>query len=162
MRRINLTTFLSLLDRTNLTPNWDAQNSTTIFAPTNAAFAALAASGTNLSTISTQTLENHILVHKPGFVGYLPDLKDGATFATQGGGTITITVKNNVYFVNGARIVKTNIVTESGVIHEIDGVLTLNSTAALPTSNVGAVSNRATTTVVGALALIAGLLMVFG
>jgi hypothetical protein len=107
-------------------------------------------------------LENHILVHKPGFVGYLPDLKAGATYATQGGGTITITMKDNVYFVNGARIVKTNIVTQSGVIHEIDGVLTLNSTAALPTSNVGAASRGTITAAVLVLAVVAGLLTVIG
>jgi uncharacterized surface protein with fasciclin (FAS1) repeats len=63
----------------------------------------------------------------PDFVGYLPFLKNGATYTTQGGGNVTITVTGTVgkdaqYFVNNAKIVASNLILSNGVAHVVDQV----------------------------------------
>jgi uncharacterized surface protein with fasciclin (FAS1) repeats len=116
LRATGETSFLSDLVKTNLSGPLDASSSITVFAPNNAAFAA----ATNLSSASLpDVLKGHIIPH---FLGYLPELKDGASYTTLNGGTITITVRDNAFFVNDAMIVRTNLVTANGVVHVIDKV----------------------------------------
>ena len=64
-------------------------------------------------------LQNHAI---PNFVGYLPDLVDGASYTSLSGNTLTISVKNKAYFVNGVQIISTNTITANGVAHVINGV----------------------------------------
>jgi len=86
--------------------------------PCDAAFAAA-----NLTTPSADTaslLAGHIL---PNFLGYLPALVNGATLPTQGGKTLTVTVKGSDYFINNAKITQANIILPNGVAHVIDKVI---------------------------------------
>jgi transforming growth factor-beta-induced protein len=66
-----------------------------------------------------KVLQNHAISN---FVGYLPDLVDGAPYTTLAGNTVTISVKNKAYFVNGVQIISTNTITANGVAHVINGV----------------------------------------
>lgn len=91
----------------------------TIFTPSDEAFAAAGSSNNATSSELRNLLLNHIV---PDFKGYLPKLKDGATYTTMAGSEITITVRNNAYFVNGARITSPNTITDNGVAHVIDRV----------------------------------------
>ncbi|KAF2184173.1 FAS1 domain-containing protein [Zopfia rhizophila CBS 207.26] len=114
-----LSGFQSLLTQANLSDTFTNQNSITIFTPSNEAVAA--AANTN-STSELQTLlKNHVI---PEFTGYLPLLTDGATFTTLAGFTLTISVKNGAYFVNNVKIIGANSITDNGVAHVIDGILT--------------------------------------
>lgn len=88
-----------------------------MFTPSNAAFSA-SNSTANPSTLPN-LLNNHVI---PNFLGYLPALKDGATYQTLANETLRITVKNGVYYVNGAKIIKANTIIENGVAHVIDSV----------------------------------------
>jgi uncharacterized surface protein with fasciclin (FAS1) repeats len=83
---------------------------TNLSIPTNAAF--------SQSNQTTPSLSSHII---PSIL-YLPSLKDGATYTTQGGGSVTIRVRGNDYFVNNARIVASNQILNNGVAHVVDQV----------------------------------------
>lgn len=113
-----LSTLQTLLTRANLSDTFTNSKSVTIFTPSDEAFAA---AGSNNTT--TPELQNLLLNHiVTGFKGYLPELKDGAKYTTLAGSELTITVRNNAYFVNGALITSPNTITENGVAHVINGV----------------------------------------
>lgn len=98
-----------------MTAALDAAHLVTVFVPSNEAFS----SAPNGSTPPAELLSNHVV---PDFVGYLPDLKDGAVLKTRTGGSLTISVKNNQYFVDGAKITTANLILENGVAHVVDKV----------------------------------------
>ncbi len=106
--------FASLANSSNMTSTLESTQSVTIFLPSNAALSA-----TNTSTPAGSLISNHVV---SGFVGYLPDLKDGATLKTQAGETLVISIRAGVYYVNGAKITQGNIIMENGVAHVIDKV----------------------------------------
>lgn len=108
------TMFASLANSTNMTSTLETKHSVTVFLPSNAAF-----SSTNLTSSAADTLANHVVT---GFVGYLPDLKDGSTLTTQKGEVLAISVRDGQWFVNGGRITQANLVLENGVAHVIDKV----------------------------------------
>ena len=96
----------------------------TVFAPTDAAFAALP-EGTVESLLLpenrdmlTSILTYHVV---PGKVK-AKNLSDGLAAATVNGSDVTFDLSNGA-MVNGANIVKTDIYTSNGVIHVIDAVL---------------------------------------
>jgi transforming growth factor-beta-induced protein len=96
----------------------------TVFAPTDAAFAALPAGtlDTLLADPSgdlTQILLYHVV---PGKV-MAADVTDGLTATTLQGGTVTFTVSDGGVKINDANIVTTDIETTNGVIHVIDAVI---------------------------------------
>jgi len=109
----------SLLSSANLSSSFDAADSVTIFTPSNAAFSAASNSTSNAATLPN-LLSNHVI---PNFLGYLPALTDGASYKTLAGETLTISIKNGVYFVNGAKIISSNTIISNGVAHVIDKVL---------------------------------------
>jgi len=115
-----LSTLQTLLERANLTETVTNSQSVTIFTPSEEAFAA-AGSITNSTSELRTLLLNHVI---PDFKGYLPRLKDGAKYTTLGGSEITITIRGNAFFVNGAQITSPNVITDNGVSHVINGVLT--------------------------------------
>ncbi|KIX96219.1 uncharacterized protein Z520_07997 [Fonsecaea multimorphosa CBS 102226] len=114
------TTFLSLANASNQSAILDATPLITVFIPTNLAFAEA-----NISPSSSgipSILAGHVVQN---FAGYLPSLADGASFVTQSGTTVTVTIDGDGdYFVNNAKIVASNLVLENGVAHIIDTVLT--------------------------------------
>ncbi|OCK73695.1 FAS1 domain-containing protein [Lepidopterella palustris CBS 459.81] len=117
-----LSTLQGLLNQSNLSSTFNQANSFTLFTPSNAAFAAAVNTTNTTSPAALQNLlQNHAI---PNFVGYLPDLVDGATYTTLSGNTLTVTVKNKAYFINGVRIVSPNTITQNGVAHVINGILT--------------------------------------
>lgn len=109
----------ALLNRANLSNTFDAADSVTIFTPNNAAFAAAANYTSNAATLPN-LLSNHVI---PNFLGYLPALTDGAVYRTLANETLTISIKNGVYYVNGAKIISSNTILSNGVAHMIDQVL---------------------------------------
>jgi uncharacterized surface protein with fasciclin (FAS1) repeats len=114
----NLTGFLDLINNANLSAIIDNMHRITIFVPTNAAIANVRSSYSTPAQI-----QNFIYSHTvPNFLGYLPQLIDGLTLTTLANTTVTITVRNNVYFVNGAEIIDPDIVTDNGVILAINQV----------------------------------------
>ena len=98
----------------------------TVFAPVNAAFEALGMTAELLLDPGNQAILQDVLTYHviPSKV-MAADLTDGAMVTTVEGGDVTIDLSDpTMPMVNGAKIIATDIVTENGVIHLIDGVLT--------------------------------------
>jgi hypothetical protein len=91
----------------------------TCFAPTNEALASITQNGNLTSVQLSSLLSNHILF---GTTAYSPTLIDGASFTTIAGTTITVSRRGDDIFVNGARILRTDVITFNGVCHVIDKV----------------------------------------
>lgn len=96
----------------------------TVFAPTDAAFAALPA-GTieTLLTDPTGTLAQILLYHVVSGAALSTSLTDGQTITTLLGEDITVTIGMNGVMINGATVVVADIVADNGVVHVIDAVL---------------------------------------
>ncbi|PGH26539.1 hypothetical protein AJ80_01853 [Polytolypa hystricis UAMH7299] len=112
--------FSDALEGNNLTSAFNEAILTTIFVPSNEAFAKFNGS------INPSLLSNHII---PDFGGYLPELKDGATHTTADGKTLTITIKDRSFYINNAKIIQSNVILDNGVAHVVDSII---STAAPP------------------------------
>ena len=96
----------------------------TVFAPTDAAFAALPA-GTVEALLAdpsgalTDILKYHVLAGKV----LSTDLSNGMSATTLLGKNIKVTINANGVFINGAKVTVADIVTGNGVVHVIDAVL---------------------------------------
>jgi len=97
----------------------------TVFAPVDAAFAALPA-GTVESLVKpenkgklTSILTYHVVAGKV----LSTDLSNGMKAKTVNGGEITITIADGKVKINGAHVVIADVATSNGVIHVIDSVL---------------------------------------
>jgi uncharacterized surface protein with fasciclin (FAS1) repeats len=96
----------------------------TVFAPTDAAFAALPA-GTveTLLADPTGTLTQILLYHVVSAAALSTTLSDGQTITTLLGEDITVTIDANGVMINNATVVVADILTTNGVVHVIDAVL---------------------------------------
>lgn len=97
----------------------------TVFAPVDAAFAALPA-GTVESLVQPEnkgTLAGILTYHVVAGKVMSTDLSNGMKAKTVNGGEITITIADGNVKVNGAQVVLADVATSNGVIHVIDGVL---------------------------------------
>jgi len=92
----------------------------TIFAPTDAAFDA---AESTISGLNEDGVSSALTYHVAKGVGYGTDFLNGQVIPTVNGKSLSITVTNGTVFVNGARIVKTDLLTKNGVIHVIESVL---------------------------------------
>lgn len=96
----------------------------TVFAPTDAAFAALPA-GTVESLLKPENKDKLVAIltyHVVAGNVASTDLRDGMMPATVNGSTITVNLKNGVK-INNATVTAADIKTSNGVIHVIDTVL---------------------------------------
>lgn len=94
----------------------------TVFAPTNAAFAALPEGTVDALLNDIPTLTGILTYHViPGAV-MAADLTEGMTAATVNGAEVTFTLAEGAR-INGANIVATDIQASNGVIHVIDAVI---------------------------------------
>ena len=95
----------------------------TVFAPTNAAFAAIPADQLNAILADKEQLTKILTYHVvPGKV-MAADLQPEQMVKTVEGQDLDIKVTNGAATVNGCNIVKTDILASNGVIHVVDCVL---------------------------------------
>jgi uncharacterized surface protein with fasciclin (FAS1) repeats len=96
----------------------------TLFAPTDAAFAALPA-GTVESLLEDPTglLTQILLYHVVGASALSSSLSDGQMIATLNGADVTVTINAGNVFINNAQVIVADIIADNGVVHVIDAVL---------------------------------------
>ena len=96
----------------------------TVFAPTDAAFAALDPDYlTNLVENDTANLTTILTYHVVTGKVLSTDLSDGMSVATIEGTNITITIDNSTVYINDAMVSSADVICSNGVIHIIDKVL---------------------------------------
>jgi uncharacterized surface protein with fasciclin (FAS1) repeats len=97
----------------------------TVFAPTNAAFAALPAGTVDglLKPENKEKLAGILTFHVvPGAVK-AADLKDGQKVKTVQGEELTVSIKDGKVMINGANVTAADLSGSNGVVHVIDAVL---------------------------------------
>ena len=110
--------FGAALQKADLVSALQNTASVTVLAPSDSVF--------NLASTLTQAqlaqvIKEHVIVSS-GLPVYSPWLENGQVFRTLGGTNITVVVKDNVAYLNGARILGGDSVIENGVVHTIDKV----------------------------------------
>lgn len=123
----NQTSFSAGLQSSGLNSSLSHPSGVTVFSTSNSAYTAGTSNTTSSAQISS-LLSNHVV---PGFLGYLPELRDGQNLTTIGGTTLTVSIREGFYYINEARIVNADLITDNGVAHVLDKIL-----AAPPASNV--------------------------
>lgn len=97
----------------------------TVFAPTNAAFAALPAGTVDglLKPESKAALTNILTYHVVSGSVKAADLTDGQKVKTLQGEELTVSIKDGKVMINGANVTAADLTGTNGVVHVIDGVL---------------------------------------
>ena len=100
----------------------------TVFAPTDAAIAALVAALdiTADELLALETLGDILKYHVVGAAALSTDLSDGQSLTTLQGSDVQISIDTGV-MVNDANVIVPNLVADNGVVHVIDAVLSLPS-----------------------------------
>jgi uncharacterized surface protein with fasciclin (FAS1) repeats len=97
----------------------------TVFAPTDAAFAALPAGVLDaLLADPTGALAQVLLYHVVSGEALSSSLTNGLAIATLQGQDVTVSITGGNVFINGAQVVMADIMADNGVVHVIDAVLT--------------------------------------
>ena len=95
----------------------------TVFAPTDAAFAALPAGTVEALLADIPALTNILTYHVAGAKAMSTDLSNGQKVVTVQGTEITVTINENGVFINNAKVTVADIEADNGVVHVIDAVL---------------------------------------
>lgn len=102
----------------------DENATLTVFAPTDAAFAALPPGTIEALLEDPQGLLTDILLyHVVGSVAFSSDLSDGQVITTLLGQDVTVTINADGVFINNAEVTVADIPAVNGVVHVIDAVL---------------------------------------
>lgn len=97
----------------------------TVFAPVDAAFAALPAGTVDTLVLpeSKATLTGILTYHVVAGKVMSSDLTDGMTATTVNGQPLTIHLRDGKVMVNGAEVIIADVDTDNGVVHAINAVL---------------------------------------
>jgi len=118
------TTLESLVISAGLAEALSSAGPFTVFAPTDAAFAALPAEIVSALTADpTGALANVLLFHVVSGVAASDNITDGLTVGSLQGGNLTFSIGENGVAINGINVSVVDIITDNGVVHVIDAVL---------------------------------------
>ncbi len=95
----------------------------TVFAPTDAAFAALPAGTVEALLNDIPALTSILSYHVVGASALSTDLTNGQVITTLNGAEVIVTINSDGVFINDAKVTVADIVTDNGVVHVIDAVL---------------------------------------
>lgn len=119
------TTLVAAVQAAGLVETLSGDGPFTVFAPTNAAFAALPEGtvDTLLKPESKDQLTGVLTYHVVAGNVMSGDLSDGQVVTTLNGQTLTVSIKDGVVMINGAKVVAADLAGTNGVVHVIDSVL---------------------------------------
>jgi uncharacterized surface protein with fasciclin (FAS1) repeats len=116
-------TLVAAVQAAGLVSNLQAEGPFTVFAPTDAAFAALPSGTVEGLLKDPKALGNILLYHVLSGAVKAESVKDGMSVKTLQGSPVTFSVKDGKPMINDANIVATDVMASNGVIHVIDKVL---------------------------------------
>ena len=122
------TTLVTAVTAAGLVETLSGTGPFTIFAPTNAAFEALPA-GTVESLLKPESkdqLTSILTYHVVAGNVLATDLSDGQKVATLNGQELTVSIKDGVVMINGAKVTAADLKGSNGVIHVVDAVILPN------------------------------------
>ena len=119
------TTLVAAITAAGLVQTLKGAGPFTIFAPTNAAFAALPAGTVDglLKPESKDALTKILTYHVVAGAVKAADLKDGQKVKTLQGEELTVSIKEGKVMINGATVTAADLTGSNGVVHVIDAVL---------------------------------------
>lgn len=119
------TTLVSAVTAAGLVETLKGAGPFTVFAPTNAAFAALPAGTVDglLKPESKAALTNILTYHVVAGSVKAADLKDGQKVKTLQGEELSVSIKDGKVMINGANVSAADLMGSNGVVHVVDGVL---------------------------------------
>ena len=126
----------------------------TVFAPTDAAFAALPAGTVEALLADIPALTNILTYHVVGAKAMSSDLSDGQKIVTVQGQEVTVTINEDGVFINNAKVTVADLEAANGVVHVIDAVLI---PATLPATVVDIIVNSDAHNTLEAAVIAAGL-----
>lgn len=118
----SFTTLLTAIDAAGLTATLKGEGPFTVFAPTDAAFAALPAGTLEGLLADTEKLTAVLTYHVVAGKAVAADVVGMTSVTTLQGGSLPISTENGVK-IGSANVVTTDVMTSNGVIHVIDAVL---------------------------------------
>ena len=96
----------------------------TVFAPTDAAFAAIQKDVDELlKPENKEKLTDILTYHVVSGNAMAADLEDGQEFTTVQGGKLKVSIKGDKVMINGANVTMADVAASNGVVHVIDKVL---------------------------------------
>ena len=119
----NHETLLAAVTAAGLVDTFAGEGSFTLFAPTDAAFAALPDGTVEALLADIPALTAILTYHALGAAVVSGDLSDGLQTTTLQGTDITVTITDGGVFINGARVTIADVAATNGVVHVIDAVL---------------------------------------
>jgi len=132
------TTLKAAVDAAGLDEVLKGEGPYTVFAPTDAAFAALPAGTVEALLNDIPTLTAILTYHVVGAVAFSTDLSNGQRIATLNNGQeVTVTIGPDGIFINDAKVTIEDLEAENGVVHVINAVLLPESS----TKNFNAIEN---------------------
>ena len=118
------TTLVAAVSAAGLVPTLQGEGPFTIFAPTDAAFAALPAGTIDALLADPQgELTQILLYHAVAGNALSSDLTDGQEIATINGKTVMVKIEAGVVYINNVQVTVADLLADNGVVHVIDGVL---------------------------------------
>jgi len=113
----NLTVLADALVSTGLVNTVNELNGITVFASTDAAFDAIS---NTIATLTNEQIAEVLTYHVVPSRAFSTDLEDGMKIETVNGKTITISIEEDDVYVNGAKVILADVITNNGVVHVID------------------------------------------
>ncbi|WP_373520068.1 fasciclin domain-containing protein [Aquiflexum sp.] len=119
------TTLVAAVTAAGLVETLSGTGPFTVFAPTNAAFAALPAGtvDTLLKPESKDQLTGVLTYHVVAGNVMAADLSDGQIVKTLNGQDLTVSIKDGKVMINGANVIAADLVGSNGVVHVVDSVI---------------------------------------
>lgn len=121
----SFTTLVAAVKAAGLVETLSGTGPFTVFAPVDAAFAALPAGTVDTLVLpeSKETLTGILTYHVVAGKVMSSDLTDGMTATTVNGQPLTIHLTDGKVMVNGAEVIIADVDTDNGVVHAINAVL---------------------------------------
>jgi len=140
----NVTSELSALDsalnKTGLYPTLDSAPNVTCLAPSTSAFND---AGNPQNTLNNTELSTALFYHTLPMPLYTEFLTDGMTITSLANLTVTVRVNDSGIWFNDAKVIGENVLTNNGLIHILDKVMSVNASSTTTTSPSASASHGA-------------------